>query len=51
MEQQEQQVQTVRKLTKELKLYIKKVEEFEGNHAALDVSLHFLDDIRTTFIL
>ncbi|TNN87076.1 Unconventional myosin-Va [Liparis tanakae] len=31
MEQQEQQVQTVRKLTKELKLYIKKVEDLEAS--------------------
>uniref|UniRef100_A0A8C9YAM2 Myosin VAb n=1 Tax=Sander lucioperca TaxID=283035 RepID=A0A8C9YAM2_SANLU len=32
MKQQEQQDKTMRKLKKQLKLYIKKVEDFEGNH-------------------
>uniref|UniRef100_A0A8C2ZTZ5 Myosin VA n=1 Tax=Cyclopterus lumpus TaxID=8103 RepID=A0A8C2ZTZ5_CYCLU len=33
----EQQVETIRKLKKQLKLYIKKVEDLEGNHVALNV--------------
>uniref|UniRef100_A0A3Q1JUY7 Uncharacterized protein n=1 Tax=Anabas testudineus TaxID=64144 RepID=A0A3Q1JUY7_ANATE len=32
MEQQEKQDKTIRKLKKQLKFYIKKVEDFEGNH-------------------
>lgn len=31
MEQQEKQEKTIRKLTKQLKIYMKKVEDFEGN--------------------
>lgn len=31
MEQQEKQEKTIRKLTKQLKMYMKKVEDFEGN--------------------
>uniref|UniRef100_A0A7N6FEG4 Myosin VAb n=1 Tax=Anabas testudineus TaxID=64144 RepID=A0A7N6FEG4_ANATE len=34
MEQQEKQDKTIRKLKKQLKFYIKKVEDFEGNHDA-----------------
>uniref|UniRef100_A0A8C4HTM8 Myosin VAb n=1 Tax=Dicentrarchus labrax TaxID=13489 RepID=A0A8C4HTM8_DICLA len=35
MEQQEKQDKTIRKLKKQLKFYVKKVEDFEGNHMAL----------------
>uniref|UniRef100_A0A669CRM2 Myosin VAb n=1 Tax=Oreochromis niloticus TaxID=8128 RepID=A0A669CRM2_ORENI len=35
LEQQEKQDKTIRKLKKQLKLYMKKVEDFEGNHKEL----------------
>lgn len=35
MEQQEKQDKTIRKLKKQLKLYVRKVEDFEGNHIAV----------------
>uniref|UniRef100_A0AAX7TX35 Myosin VAb n=1 Tax=Astatotilapia calliptera TaxID=8154 RepID=A0AAX7TX35_ASTCA len=38
LEQQEKQDKTIRKLKKQLKLYMKKVEDFEGNHKELMVS-------------
>uniref|UniRef100_A0A8C4HSV0 Myosin VAb n=1 Tax=Dicentrarchus labrax TaxID=13489 RepID=A0A8C4HSV0_DICLA len=38
MEQQEKQDKTIRKLKKQLKFYVKKVEDFEGNHMALSVN-------------
>lgn len=37
MEQQEKQDKTIRKLKKQLKLYVKKVEDFEGNRLTLTV--------------
>lgn len=52
MEQQEKQDKSMRKLKKQLKFYIKTVEDFEGNHLALTVhTLYFLDDISTALIL
>lgn len=42
MEQQEKQDKTIRKLKKQLKLYIKKVEDFEGNHTALTVFIQYI---------
>lgn len=35
MEQQERQDKTIRKLKKQLKIFFKKVEEFEGKYVAL----------------
>lgn len=50
MEQQEKQDKSMRKLKKQLKFYIKTVEDFEG--MALSVhSLYFLDDLSTPLIL
>ncbi len=37
MEKQDKQDKTIRKLKKQLKLYMKKVEEYEGNHMTLAV--------------
>lgn len=52
MEQQEKQDKTIRKLKKQLKLYIKKVEDFEGNHMILTVhTVYILNDISTALIL
>lgn len=50
MEQQEKQDKTVRKLKKQLKFYMKKVDDFEGNHDT-DCTLHFVGDISTKSIL
>lgn len=40
MEQREKQEKIIRKLKKQLKFYIKKVEEFEGNYIKLTVFAH-----------
>lgn len=42
MEQQEQQDKTIRKLKKQLKVYMKKVEDFEGNPTALPVFIQYI---------
>lgn len=46
MVQQEQQEETIRKLKKQLKVHIKKLEDLEGEHKALTVrTLPSPDDI------
>lgn len=48
MEQQEKQDKNMRKLKKQLKFYMKKVEDFEGDFCTLIVSkLHFIGVIST----
>lgn len=42
MEQQEKQDKTIRKLKKQLKLFVKKVEDFEGNHVALPLFVQYI---------
>ncbi len=42
MKQQEKQDKTIRKLKKQLKLYIKKVEDLEGNHMTLTVFIQYI---------
>lgn len=49
MEQQEKQEKTIRKLKKQLQLYVSKVEEFEGKNLASSVCV--LYDISTAVIL
>lgn len=54
MEQQEKQDKTIRKLKKQLKFYMQKVEDFEGNHMTLTVRtpfVYFLDDVSTALVL
>lgn len=42
MEQQEKQDKTIRKLKKQLKLYVKKVEDFEGIRLTLTVFIQYI---------
>lgn len=42
MEQLEKQDKTIRKLKKQLKVYMKKVEDFEGNHMVLTVIIQYI---------
>lgn len=42
MKQQEKQDKTIRKLKKQLKLYIKKVEDLEGNLMTLTVFIQYI---------
>lgn len=52
MEQQEKQDKTIRKLKKQLKLYVIKVEDFEGNRLTLTVHTEYsLADISTALIV
>lgn len=45
MDQREKQEKTIRKLKKQLKAYMKKVGDLEGNHLALDSSVYFPDEV------
>lgn len=48
MEQRAKQDKTIRKLKKQLKAYMKKVGDLEGNHMALTVhTMHVPDEVST----
>lgn len=53
MELKERQDKTIGKMKKQLKLYVKKVEDFEGKPSGVACvdSVYFLDDVNTALIL